>query len=82
MAPNWIITLKAFENSGGSSFTNSFTKIRWPVDDTGKNSVTPSTMERIKTFKNSIIKFLQERMFLSMELITYNHITIYIFSRP
>ena len=49
MAPSWMMTLKALEKPSGSSFTNWLTRMRWPVDETGKNSVMPSTRDRIRT---------------------------------
>ena len=50
IAPSWIAILKATELLSVKP-TSSPAKIRWPVDDTGKNSVSPS----IKPRSNAII---------------------------
>ena len=46
MAPNWMMTVKALTNLSWISTPSKFsTIIMWPVLDTGKNSVSPSTIE-------------------------------------
>src|SRR5882757_1518794 len=55
MAPNWIRTENVSQNSlrAGSLPRNWFTSKRWPVDDTGRNSVSPSTMPSTMALKKS-----------------------------
>jgi len=53
MAPSWINISKVFAFSPVNErrFPAS---MRWPVDETGRNSVTPSTMPRMQAFMISI----------------------------
>src|SRR5215510_14115146 len=55
MAPNWIRTANVSQNSlrAKSLPRNRFTSKRWPVDDTGRNSVSPSTMPSTMALKKS-----------------------------
>src|SRR5260370_42201027 len=46
IAPSWMITLNAAHFSA-SKPSSSVARIKCPVDDTGRNSVTPSTMPRM-----------------------------------
>ena len=47
MAPSWMTTRNMFQNSSDTSiFTNSSTRIMWPVEEMGSHSVTPSTRPR------------------------------------
>ena len=47
MAPSWMTTRNMFQNSAGTSiFTNSSTRIMWPVEEMGSHSVMPSTRPR------------------------------------
>ena len=44
MAPSWMTTRNMFQNSSETlSFTNSSTRIMWPVEEMGSHSVMPST---------------------------------------
>src|SRR4249920_1311768 len=55
MAPNWSRTENVSQNSlrAGSLPRNWLTSRRWPVDDTGRNSVSPSTMPSTIALKKS-----------------------------
>ena len=44
MAPNWIITVKALTKGVLCIPIAPSVMIMWPVDETGKNSVKPSTI--------------------------------------
>src|SRR3954453_6551678 len=46
IAPNWMMTLNA-AHFCASKPRSSVARIRWPVEETGRNSVTPSTMPRM-----------------------------------
>src|SRR3954452_13891866 len=46
MAPSWITTSKTVL-PGPVNPISSAARIRWPVEETGRNSVTPSTMPRM-----------------------------------
>src|SRR4249919_422999 len=46
IAPSWMMTLNAAHFSA-SKPSNSVARIKCPVEETGKNSVTPSTMPRM-----------------------------------
>src|SRR3569623_1442045 len=46
IAPSWMMTLNA-SHLPASYPSNSVARIRCPVDETGRNSVTPSTMPRM-----------------------------------
>jgi len=50
IAPSWMMTLKAAHFSA-SKPRSSVARIRWPVEETGRNSVTPSTMPRMIAIK-------------------------------
>src|SRR5688500_2127095 len=43
MAPGWMATLNSAHWSAGKP-SSSVARMRWPVEDTGRYSVTPSTM--------------------------------------
>src|SRR6516165_6981706 len=53
MAPNWISTAKVLPKSSSSKPKKCWTRSRWPVEDTGRNSVRPSTTPRTKALKRS-----------------------------
>ena len=54
MAPSWITTSNMLPNSSETfRVMNSLSNIRWPVDDTGSHSVTPSTMPKRMAFRIS-----------------------------
>ena len=56
MAPSWMTTRNSARNwSDTCSFTNSSTRIMWPVDEMGSHSVMPSTMPMRNAFKASKI---------------------------
>jgi len=55
IAPTWINISKVLENFSSEKVANSFTRIRCPVLDTGKNSVNPSTMLRMSATSHSLI---------------------------
>ena len=56
MAPSWMTTRKSLRNSSDTcSFTNSSTRIMWPVDEMGSHSVMPSTMPMRNAFNASMI---------------------------
>jgi len=57
IAPSWIIISKSLTNHFGN-FKRSAAKIICPVEEIGKNSDIPSTMERIKACKMFIAKIL------------------------
>jgi hypothetical protein len=42
IAPSWIAISKLFKNSVWVVFSKSAVRIKWPVEDIGKNSVTPT----------------------------------------
>src|SRR6476646_7999676 len=46
IAPSWMMTLNAAHFSA-SKPSSSVARIKWPVEETGRNSVTPSTMPRM-----------------------------------
>src|SRR4051812_2541520 len=50
IAPSWMMTLNAAHLSA-SKPSSSVARIRWPVEETGMNSVTPSTMPRMIAIK-------------------------------
>src|SRR3954453_13106217 len=54
-APNWIRTENVSQNSlrAASFHRNWFTSRKGPVDDTGRNSVRPSTMPSTTALKKS-----------------------------
>ena len=54
IAPSWIAILNATELLSVNP-TSSPAKIKWPVDDTGKNSVSPSIKPRSKAIIVSLI---------------------------
>ena len=54
IAPSWIAILKATELLSVKPMT-SLAKIKWPVDETGKNSVSPSIKPRSKAIIVSLI---------------------------
>ena len=48
MAPNWMIAVKAVTAGSSTGCPSSFSAmVRWPVLDTGRNSVSPSTIPRM-----------------------------------
>src|SRR5262249_40277322 len=53
MAPSWISTTNVLPNWSSSKPKNRSSSRRCPVDDTGKNSVRPSTMPRTTALKRS-----------------------------
>ena len=56
IAPIWMTTRKSSRKSGDTcNFTNSSTRIMWPVDEMGSHSVMPSTMPMRNAFKASKI---------------------------
>ena len=56
MAPSWMTTRNRARNSSDTcSFTNSSTRIMWPVEEMGSHSVMPSTMPMRKAFNASMI---------------------------
>ena len=56
MAPSWMTTRNSARNSSDTcSFTNSSTRIMWPVDEMGSHSVMPSTMPMRRAFSASKI---------------------------
>ena len=54
MAPNWIITVKAFTNGVLSIPSTLWAIIMCPVEDTGRNSVSPSTIAMITVCNQSM----------------------------
>ena len=55
MAPIWITTKNSARNESETcSFTNSSTRIMWPVEEIGSHSVMPSTRPMSSAFKASI----------------------------
>src|SRR4029453_545778 len=48
MAPGWMAMLKTAHSSALKP-SSSVARIRWPVEETGRYSVTPSTMPRMMT---------------------------------
>ena len=63
------MTLKALEKAFGSSFIKLSAIIRWPVDDTGKNSVSHSMIPRKITFIKS--KIILTSNIFSKHIITF-----------
>src|SRR5262245_58665720 len=55
MAPNWIRIAKVLPKSSSSKPKKRWTRSRWPVEDTGRNSVRPSTTPRTKALNRSKI---------------------------
>src|ERR1700730_13165548 len=53
MAPNWIRTAKVLPKSSSSNPKNRCTSKRCPVEDTGRNSVKPSTTPRTNALRKS-----------------------------
>src|SRR5882724_3167623 len=53
MAPNWISTAKVLPKSSSSKPKKRCTSRRWPVEDTGRNSVRPSTTPRKNALRRS-----------------------------
>src|SRR2546430_15224520 len=53
MAPNWISTAKVLPKSSSSKPKKRCTSNRWPVEDTGRNSVRPSTTPRTNALRRS-----------------------------
>jgi len=58
MAPGWIATSNAFMMSESGSPSSDWVRIRWPVDDTGRNSVSPSTTPMMAALINSNVSTL------------------------
>ena len=54
IAPSWMTTLNTFQVSA-SKPSSSVARIRWPVEETGMNSVRPSTMPRRMAVSVSVI---------------------------
>ena len=55
MAPNWITISKVVKKFDWGIFNKKAVKIKCPVEDTGRNSVIPSTIDRIRTSAGFII---------------------------
>jgi hypothetical protein len=55
MAPNWIATVNALVNGSSAIPIKDEAIIICPVEDTGKNSVRPSTIARIIASNNFIL---------------------------
>src|SRR5262245_27823685 len=53
MVPNWIRIAKVLPKSSSSKPKKRCTSSRWPVEDTGRNSVRPSTTPRTNALKRS-----------------------------
>src|SRR5262245_13213431 len=53
IAPNWMSTAKVLPKSSSSKPKNLCTSNRWPVEDTGMNSVSPSTIPRTNALNRS-----------------------------
>lgn len=47
IAPDWMTTSKVVKNEFWVKPRNLLVRIRWAVDETGRNSVIPSTSPRI-----------------------------------
>ncbi len=58
MAPGWIATSNAFMTSESGRPSSDWVRIRWPVDDTGRNSVSPSTMPMMAALISSNVSTL------------------------
>src|ERR1700733_7927595 len=58
MAPSWISTTKLSQKAPSPRPKKRFTSSMWPVEETGKNSVMPSTMPRMtaRNESDSMIK--------------------------
>ena len=55
MAPSWMTTKNSSRNSADTfSFTNSSTRIMWPVEEMGSHSVMPSTTPMKNAFRTSM----------------------------
>ncbi len=54
MAPDWIAMLKVVRKSEWGSLRNSEKRIRWPVEDTGRNSVIPSVIDSSTTCQGAM----------------------------
>ena len=54
MAPNWIMTVKALTKGVLSTPKRLWAIIMWPVLDTGRNSVSPSTIAMMTVCRISI----------------------------
>ena len=55
MAPNCIAMVNSFTNGSAAIPINELAMIMCPVDDTGKNSVSPSIIARIITWMIFIV---------------------------
>src|SRR5215216_2991840 len=54
IAPSWMMISKLFTNSLPGSPSAWLARIRWAVDETGRNSVIPSMTPRIRAWRRDI----------------------------